>query len=224
MRVCGKNVFNELDLSRVRKVLISPNFKDKDILDKIKANRLKYVVTDSKIMDKMIPHNQGIIVEINDYEYKTLDDIDNQENFVVMLDHLEDPHNFGAIIRTCEARGIKSIIIPKDRSVIVNETVMKTSVGALNHVNIIMVTNLVSAINKLKDRGYFAYAADMDGEYFRSVDYSDKVLLIIGSEGNGISKLVKENVDQVVSIPMNGVVNSLNASVAASILIYGIGE
>lgn len=224
MRVCGKNVFNELDLSRVRKVLLSPNFKDKDILDKIKSNRLKYVITDSKIMDKMIPHNQGIIVEINDYEYKTLDDIDNQENFVVMLDHLEDPHNFGAIIRTCEARGIKSIIIPKDRSVVVNETVMKTSVGALNHVNIIMVTNLVNAINKLKSQGYFAYAADMDGKYFREVDYSDKVLLIIGSEGNGISKLVKENVDQVVSIPMNGVVNSLNASVAASILIYGIGE
>lgn len=224
MRVCGKNVFNELDLSRVRKVLLSPNFKDKDILDKIKSNRLKYVITDSKIMDKMIPHNQGIIIEINDYEYKTLEDIDNQENFVVMLDHLEDPHNFGAIIRTCEARGIKSIIIPKDRSVIVNETVMKTSVGALNHVNIIMVTNLVNAINKLKNRGYFAYAADMDGKYFREVDYSDKVLLIIGSEGNGISKLVKENVDQVVSIPMNGVVNSLNASVAASILIYGIGE
>ena len=224
MRVCGKNVFNELDLSRVRKVLLSPNFKDKDILDKIKSNRLKYVITDSKIMDKMIPHNQGIIIEINDYEYKTLEDIDNQENFIVMLDHLEDPHNFGAIIRTCEARGIKSIIIPKDRSVIVNETVMKTSVGALNHVNIIMVTNLVNAINKLKNRGYFAYAADMDGKYYREVDYSDKVLLIIGSEGNGISKLVKENVDQVVSIPMNGVVNSLNASVAASILIYGIGE
>ena len=224
MRVCGKNVFNELDLSRVRKVLLSPNFKDKDILDKRKSNRLKYIITDSKIMDKMIPHNQGIIIEINDYEYKTLEDIDNQENFVVMLDHLEDPHNFGAIIRTCEARGIKSIIIPKDRSVIVNETVMKTSVGALNHVNIIMVTNLVNAINKLKNRGYFAYAADMDGKYYREVDYSDKVLLIIGSEGNGISKLVKENVDQVVSIPMNGVVNSLNASVAASILIYGIGE
>ena len=224
MRVCGKNVFNELDLSRVRKILLSPNFKDKEILDKIKTNRLKYVITDSKIMDKMIPHNQGIIVEINDYEYKTLESIDNQEKFVVMLDHLEDPHNFGAIIRTCEARGIKSIIIPKDRSVIVNETVMKTSVGALNHVNIIMVTNLVNAINKLKDCGYFAYAADMDGKYYREVDYSDKVLLIIGSEGNGISKLVKENVDQVVSIPMNGVVNSLNASVAASILIYGIGE
>ncbi len=224
MRVCGKNVFNELDLSRVRKVILSPNFKDKDILDKIKSNKLKYVITDPKIMDKMIPHNQGIIIEINDYEYKTIDSIESNENFVVMLDHLEDPHNFGAIIRTCEARGIKSIIIPKDRSVIVNETVMKTSAGALNHVNIIMVTNLVNAINKLKSEGYFVYAADMDGKYFRSVDYSDKVLLIIGSEGNGISKLVKDNVDQVVSIPMHGVVNSLNASVAASILIYGIGE
>jgi 23S rRNA (guanosine2251-2'-O)-methyltransferase len=141
-----------------------------------------------------------------------------------MLDHLEDPHNFGAIIRTCEARGIKSIIIPKDRSVIVNETVMKTSVGALNHVNIIMVTNLVNAINKLKDQGYFVYAADMDGKNYRSVDYSDKVLLVIGSEGNGLTKIVKNNVDEVISIPMKGVVNSLNASVAASILIYGIGE
>ena len=84
MRVCGKNVFNELDLSRVRKVLLSPNFKDKDILDKIKSNRLKYVITDSKIMDKMIPHNQGIIIEINDYEYKTIEDFDNKKNIIYM--------------------------------------------------------------------------------------------------------------------------------------------
>jgi 23S rRNA (guanosine2251-2'-O)-methyltransferase len=224
MRVCGKNVFNELDLKGVRKVLLSPNFKDKDILSKIKDNKLKYVITDQKILDKMMLHNQGIIIEINDYEYKTIEDITPEENFIVMLDHLEDPHNFGAIIRTCEARGIKSIIIPKDRSVIVNETVMKTSVGALNHVNIIMVTNLVNAINKLKDQGYFVYAADMDGKNYRSVDYSDKVLLVIGSEGNGLTKIVKNNVDEVISIPMKGVVNSLNASVAASILIYGIGE
>lgn len=223
MRVCGKNVFNELDLKKVRKILLSPNFKDKDILDKIKNNKLKYVITDNKIMDKMMLHNQGIIVEINDYEYADLSVIED-DKLVLMLDHLEDPHNFGAIIRTCEARGIKSIIIPKDRSVIVNETVMKTSTGALNHVNIIMVTNLVNAINKLKDQGFFVYAADMDGKNYREVDYSDRVLLVIGSEGNGLSKLVKDNVDEVISIPMKGVVNSLNASVAASILIYGIGE
>ena len=93
-------------------------------------------------------NHQGIIVEINDYEYRDLSVITDEDNFVVMLDHLEDPHNFGAIIRTCETKGIKNIIIPKDRSVVVNDTVMKTSTGALNHVNIIMVSNLVNAINR----------------------------------------------------------------------------
>ena len=223
MRVCGKNVFNELNLKDVRKVLISENFKDKDIINKIKENKLKYVITDQKIMDKMMIYNQGIIVEINDYEYKTLDVIED-DSLVVMLDHLEDPHNFGAIIRTCEAKGVKNIIIPKDRGVIVNDTVMKTSAGALNHVNIIMVTNLVTAINKLKDKGYFVYSAEADGILYNKVNYADKVCLVIGSEGNGLSRLVRDNSDEIISIPMKGVVNSLNASVAAAILIYGIGE
>lgn len=223
MRVCGKNVFNELNYKTVRKVLISDNFKDKEILNKIRDNKLKYIVTDQKIMDKMLPHNQGIIIEIDDYAYGTLDDI-KDDTLVLMLDHLEDPHNFGAIIRTCEAKGIKSIIIPKDRGVTVNETVMKTSSGALNHVNIIMVTNLVVAINKLKTQGFFVYSADMDGVNYRDVDYADKVLLIIGNEGKGISKIISDNSDEIISIPMKGVVNSLNASVAAAILIYGIGE
>ena len=223
MRVCGKNVFNELNYKDVRKVLISDTFKDQTIIEKIKNNKLKYVVTDQRVMDKMMPHNQGIIIEINDYDYKTLDAIED-ESLVVMLDHLEDPHNFGAIIRTCEAKGVKSIIIPKDRGVVVNETVMKTSAGALNHVNIIMVTNLVTAMNKLKDRGYFVYSAEADGTMYNEVDYAPKVLLVIGSEGNGLSRLVRENSDEIISIPMRGVVNSLNASVAAAILIYGIGE
>lgn len=223
MRVCGKNVFNELDYKTVRKVLISDTFKDKEIINKIKENKLKYIVTDSKIMDHMMAHNQGIIIEIDDFSYGSIEDI-KDDNLILMLDHLEDPHNFGAIIRTCEAKGIKSIIIPKDRGVTVNETVMKTSSGALNHVNIIMVTNLVNAINKLKDKGYFIYAADMDGKNYREVDYADKVVLIIGNEGNGISKIISDNSDEIISIPMKGVVNSLNASVAAAILIYGIGE
>ena len=224
MRVCGKNVFNELNYKDVRKVLISDTFKDQNIIEKIKNNKLKYVVTDQRVMDKMMPHNQGIIIEINDYDYKTLDVIGDDESLVVMLDHLEDPHNFGAIIRTCEAKGVKSIIIPKDRGVVVNETVMKTSAGALNHVNIIMVTNLVTAMNKLKDKGYFVYSAEADGTMYNEVDYAPKVLLVIGSEGNGLSRLVRENSDEIISIPMRGVVNSLNASVAAAILIYGIGE
>ena len=223
MRVCGKNVFNEIDYKTVRKVLLADNFKDKDIINKIKDNNLKYIITDSKVMDKMMNHHQGIIIEIDDFKYGTLDDIED-DSLILMLDHLEDPHNFGAIIRTCEARGVKSIIIPKDRGVSVNETVMKTSAGALNHVNIIMVTNLVNAINKLKDKGYFIYSADMDGVDYHNVDFAEKVVLVIGNEGNGISKIVSDNSDEIISIPMKGVVNSLNASVAAAILIYGIGE
>lgn len=223
MRVCGKNVFNELDYKTVRKVTISNTFKDQEIMNKIKSNKLKYIISDAKVMDKIMPHNQGIIIDIDDYSYASLSSIE-EDSLVVMLDHLEDPHNFGAIIRTCEARGVKNIIIPKDRGVIVNETVMKTSAGALNHVNIIMVTNLVKTINDLKNKGYFVYGAEANGRNYNDVDYADKVLLVIGSEGSGLGRLVVENCDEIISIPMHGVVNSLNASVAASILLYGIGE
>lgn len=223
MRVCGKNVFNELDYKKVRKVLLSTNFKDQEIIKKIKDNKLKYVLTDPKLMDKMLKNNQGIIIDILDYEYKTLDAIQN-DSLVLMLDHLEDPHNFGAIIRSCEARGVKNIIIPKDRSVQVNETVIKTSTGAIERVNIIMVSNLVNAINKLKDKGYFIYAAEADGKDYRKVDYADKVCLIIGSEGFGISKIIKQNSDEIISIPMTGKVNSLNASVSAGILLFGVNN
>lgn len=222
MKVSGKNVFNELDIKNIRKVYLSKSFKDKDIIDFIQKNRIKYVISDPKVMDGMIRNNQGIIVDINDYEYSSLESID--DNFVVILDHLEDPHNFGAIIRTSEAMGIKHIIIPKDRSVCVNETVMKTSAGALNHVNIIQVTNLVNAINYLKAQGFFIYGAEANGVNYKSVDYSEKRCLVIGSEGKGISPVVRKNCDEIISLPMKGHVNSLNASVAAGILIYGLGD
>lgn len=222
MRVTGKNVFNELDVKNIRKIYLSKNFKDKNILNYIHKNNLKYVLTEQKILDNMIGHNQGIIVDINDYEYKDLSVI--EDNFVIILDHLEDPHNFGAIIRTAESRGIKNIIIPKDRSVCVNETVMKCSAGTLNHVNIIQVTNLVNAINNLKELGFFIYGAEADGITYNKVNYSDKICLVIGSEGKGISSVVRKNCDEIISLPMKGHINSLNASVAAAILIYGIGE
>lgn len=222
MKVSGKNVFNELDIKNIRKVYLSKSFKDKDIIDFIQKNKIKYVISDPKVMDSMIRNNQGIIVDINDYEYSSLESID--DNFVVILDHLEDPHNFGAIIRTSEAMGIKHIIIPKDRSVCVNETVMKTSAGALNHVNIIQVTNLVNAINYLKTQGFFIYGAEANGVNYKSVDYSEKRCLVIGSEGKGISHVVRKNCDEIISLPMKGHVNSLNASVAAGILIYGLGD
>ena len=222
MRVCGKNVFNETDPKKIRRVRLSSNFRDQDIMNKIKSNKIKYIVSDQRELDKLMQHNQGIVIEISDYEYKDLSVIDKDEKIVLLLDHLEDPHNFGAIIRTCEARGIKSVIIPKDRSVAVNDTVMKTSAGALNRVNIIMVPNLVNAMNKLKDDGFFVYASAMDGRDYKKVSYSDRVVLVIGNEGKGISKIVRDNSDEIISIPMIGSINSLNASVAAGILMYGI--
>ena len=224
MKVFGKNVFNELkdNVKSIKKVYIAKNFNDKEIIKFIQDNKISYSVTDPKNMDGMVEgRHQGIIAVIDDYEYvdyKTM----LGDNVVVMLDHLEDPHNFGAIIRTCEAAGIKSIIIPKDRSVSVTSTVMKTSAGALEHVNIAMVNNLVNVMDDFKDNGFFVYAADMDGQNYKDVDFANKVLLVIGSEGNGVGRLVKKNCDQILAIPMSGRVNSLNASVAAAILIYGI--
>ncbi len=222
MRVSGKNVFNEIDIKNIKRVYLSKNFKDNKILETIKNNKIKYIITENNIMDKMIKNNQGIIIDINDYEYKNINDISS--DFVLILDHLEDPHNFGAIIRTAESIGIKDIIIPKDRSVSVNETVMKASAGALNYVNIIQVTNLVNAINYLKDNGYFIYGAEADGVNYKNINFNDKKCLVIGSEGNGISNLVRKNCDEIISLTMKGHVNSLNASVAAAILMYGIGD
>ena len=175
-------------------------------------------------MDRMVKGNhQGIMAIVDDFNYTDYKEMYN-EKLVVVLDHLEDPHNFGAIIRTCEAAGVKSIIIPKDRSVDVNETVMKTSTGALEYVNIARVNNLVKTINDFKDNGFFVYGAEADGVSSKTCDYSDKVVLVVGSEGFGLTKIVRQNSDVIISIPMKGHVNSLNASVSAGILLFGIGN
>ncbi len=217
MLVYGKNVLKELDKKKIKKIFVS----SKEVIPYLKSENLKYNVVPKARLDKMVNGNhQGIVIDIFDYKYYTLDDLDS--DFVVILDHLEDPHNFGAIIRTCECAGIKNIIIPKDRSVLVNDTVVHISAGAIEHVNIIMVSNLVNAINTLKKKGYFIYAADMLGENYQDVSYNDKKALVIGNEGSGISKLVMDNSDVIISIPMNGTLNSLNASVSAGILIYGM--
>lgn len=225
MKVFGKNVFNELknNKEQIKKVYLSSSFKDKDIIDFIKSNNIPYITVDKKKFDNMVNGNtQGIILEVSEYEYKDFKSIDINQKKIVILDHLEDPHNFGAIIRTCEACGVKSIIIPRDRSVSVNATVVKTSTGALEYVDIYEVTNLKVAIDYLKDKGYFVYGAEADGKDFEIVDYSEKMVLVIGSEGNGISRVVRNACDEIISIPMRGHVNSLNASVSFGVLIYGI--
>ncbi len=227
MIVFGKNVFNEILENRknIRKIYLSQNFHDNEIMQIIKKNKLKYISVNSNELNRLTKNgnHQGIALDIDEYNYYSLVEIiARNDNFIVVLDHLEDPHNLGAIIRTCEAAGVKSIIIPKDRSVQVNETVMKTSVGALEYVNVCRVNNLVNAINELKDNGYFVYGTKMDGKDYRQVDFADKVALVIGNEGKGISKLVSDNCDEIVKINMIGKINSLNASVSTAILIYGI--
>lgn len=167
--------------------------------------------------------HQGIILDVMDYQYTPLNYLlKSDAKFVVILDHLEDPHNFGAIIRTSEAALVDAIIIPQDREVQVNSTVMKTSAGALAKMNICRVTNLVQTINKLKDDGFWIVGTAMDGTDYRQIDYSGKIALVVGNEGNGMSRLVRESCDFVASIPMRGEINSLNASVATGIMIYEV--
>lgn len=223
MKIFGKNSLKEAlnNPNKIKKIYLSESFKDKELLKLIKDNNIRYESISSHDLDKIDSKNQGVMTVIDDFKYSNLEDI-LSDKIIVILDHLEDPHNFGAIIRTVEAAGIKSIIIPKDRSVDVSPTVMKTSSGALNHVNIVRVVNLNNTINSLKDNGYFIYGADMSGINYKDVDYSDKVVLIIGNEGKGLSSIVRKSCDEIVSLPMKGKINSLNASVAAGILIYDL--
>ncbi|MBR3198531.1 MAG: 23S rRNA (guanosine(2251)-2'-O)-methyltransferase RlmB [Bacilli bacterium] len=222
MRVYGKNVAKEVLDKNVKRVYLSKTFKDKELIDEIKKRNIQIRFVDKNVLNNMEKGNhQGIIIDIDDYEYFSLDEIE-KENVIIMLDHLEDPHNFGAIIRTIEAAGFKSIIIPKDRSVEVNPTVMKVSAGTLEKVKIARVNNLVNTINELKKKGYWIIGTDMDGTDYKEIDYKGKVAIVIGNEGKGMSRLVKENCDFIASIPMKGQVNSLNASVAAALIIYEV--
>ena len=222
MLVYGKNVVLEAlnKNDEIKKAYIYEKFNDREILNKLSNKNITISYVSKFDLDHLCNGNhQGIVVEVADYDYATVDDV-LMEDVVVMLDHLEDPHNLGAIIRTCEAAGVKGIIIPKDRSVKVNSTVVKVSVGTIENVKIAMVNNLVNTLKEMKEKGYWVIGTDMDGTDYRKIDYNGKIVIVIGNEGRGISRLVKENCDFVASIPMRGEVNSLNASVASALVIY----
>ena len=225
MLVYGKNSCEEIlkQEKNIKRVYLERNFKDRVITDLIEKLKIKPIFLTKYELDDLCEGNhQGIVIEALEYKYADIDEIINENGFIVMLDHLEDTHNFGAIIRTCEAAGVDGIIIPKDRSVSVNSTVMKTSSGAAVNVKICMVTNLVQTINYLKEKGYWIYASSMDGTNYTNEDYKTSTCIIIGNEGKGVSELVKKSADFIVSIPMIGKINSLNASVAAGIFIYEV--
>ncbi len=196
---------------------------------------------DKKIVIKEVPTNkldfmcggmthQGVIALVPAQSYASLEEIfdlaeqKNEKLFLIICDGIEDPHNLGAIIRTAEATGVHGIIIPKHRSVTLNATVAKSASGALEYVKVCKVTNIPNTIDELKKRGVWVYGADMDGELWSNSDYTSSTAIVIGSEGNGISRLVKDKCDQIVSMPMCGKINSLNASVAAGVLMYEVAK
>ena len=173
-------------------------------------------------------NHQGVAARAAAHKYAEVDDIiaaakeKGEEPFVVICDEIEDPHNLGAIIRTADACGAHGVIIPKRRGVSLTYAVGKVSAGAVEYVPVARVTNLPSTIEELKSKGFWLYGADMDGTPWDKQDYSGAVALVVGSEGRGISRLVKEKCDFIVSLPMKGKINSLNASVAAGILMYEV--
>lgn len=202
------------------------------IIAKAKQKNIPVKDVDSKKLDFLAKgvNHQGIVAQCAVKEYSTLEEIfalaeERKESpFIIVLDKIEDPHNLGAIIRTAECAGAHGVIIPERRSAGLSYTVEKTSAGALEYMPVVRVKNISAVLQKLKDKGIWVYGADMDGEHYKKVNFDGAVALVIGNEGKGISPLVAKDCDVIVSLPMKGKINSLNASVAAGILMYEIAD
>lgn len=230
MYIYGKNVVKEKlkTNDKINRAYVSKKFKDTEIIDAIFQKNIRVDFVDNKILDRKVNGlHQGIILDIDEFKTYELNDIlekvkEKKYSTLVMLDHLEDPHNFGAIIRTCEALGIDGIIIPNDRSVNITGTVVKTSAGAIENIPIIKVPNLTSTLTKLKNNNYWIVGTDMQGQDYTKIDYNMNICLIIGNEGKGMSNIIKNNCDFIATIPMTGKINSLNASVSCGIILSEI--
>lgn len=198
------------------------------IIDEAKKRGIIVQQAEQARLDRMAggENHQGVVAMVSAYKYATVSDIlkkaeeKGESPFVVICDKITDPHNLGAIIRTANCVGAHGVIIPKHESAGVNSVVMKTSVGAALHTPVAKVTNLASVIDDLKDKGFWVTAADMDGDSMYNIDLKGSIALVVGSEGKGVSRLVREKCDFIASIPMYGEINSLNASVAAAVLMY----
>ena len=226
MLIYGRNVC-EVALKenvKIRKIYLQEGFSDKKLLNMIEKIKLKPTYLLKRKMDDLVNGiHQGIIFDVSDYKYVDIDKLLGENKFVVMLDHLEDVHNLGAIIRTCEAAGVDAIIIPENREVLVNGSVIKTSAGCAYQMDIVKVVNLARTIDYLKSNNYWVVGTSLDTDLdYREVDYSGNICLVIGNEGKGISSLISKKCDFITKIPMYGRTNSLNASVAAGIMIYEV--
>jgi 23S rRNA (guanosine2251-2'-O)-methyltransferase len=231
MKIEGRNSVYELLKTdkEIDKVLVQKDLKDdasKRLINVMRSHKVKVQLVDKYVIEKESEskRSQGFIAYTSDYKYfdvyDILEDVKDKDGFVVVLNEILDPHNLGSIIRVCECAGVDGIIIGKDRSASVNDTVMRISAGAPNHVKVARVTNINNAIDTLKEHGFWVYGAEVGGQEIYKADLKGKLCLVIGGEDSGVKRLTKEKCDGIISIPMYGKVNSLNASVACGVCIY----
>ncbi len=226
--VYGKNpVIEGINAKKVLKVFLVTSFNDQKIINLVKENKINCVTVSHSEMERMSEGgvHQGVAAELKPYQTVSLEEIifkarKKEKKIIVMLDNISDPQNLGAILRSADVFEASGVILPKHNSVSLNATVAKTSAGAINYVPVAVVNNLNQAIKTLKDEGYWIVATDGSATIsYSSIKYDFPVVVVIGSEGKGVSSLVLKNSDYIVKIPQFGHVNSLNASVAAGILL-----
>ena len=231
MIITGKNsVFEALCSDKtINRVYILKTLHDEfctKVVKMCKEKGVRFDFVDKFVLEKFGLHNQGFAADVTDFVYSTVDQIlqgkKGKDNFILILDGIEDPHNFGSIVRVAECTGVDGIIIETRRSCNVNETVYKTSCGAINHVKIAKVTNINDVIKDLQKNNIWVYCAEAGGESVFDANLKGNVAVVMGSEGFGVSKLTKKICDGIISLPMFGKVNSLNVSTATSAIVYEI--
>lgn len=234
MFIEGKNAIREAIENglTINKIMIDKNFQGRkdEIIALASANKIKFEFVPKLVLDKKskTSHHQGYIADAVEFSYSSIEEIlalaeSRQEMpFIVLLDGIEDPHNFGAIIRSCECAGVHGIVIPKNRACQVNETVLRTSTGAITNMLIAKVTNLKDGIKLLKENGVWVFSAETGGENIYSKKLALPIGVVIGSEGFGTKKSIQDMCDGVITLPLKGKVNSLNASVACGIVVFEI--
>ena len=232
MKVEGRNAVLELLKTgkTIDKILIMNGMRDNEsrsVLNAIRSNGCKFQFVEKAILDKETEtkRHQGFIAFVSDYVYADFDEMlsklsEKEDAFLVILDGVEDPHNLGSILRVSECAGVDGVIIGKRRSAQVNETVMRVSEGSANHIDVARVTNINATIDTLKDNGFWTYALEIGGSDIYKTDLKGRIAIVVGGEDTGVNRLTKEKCDAIITIPMKGKVNSLNASVACGVAVF----
>ncbi|RVU70817.1 MULTISPECIES: 23S rRNA (guanosine(2251)-2'-O)-methyltransferase RlmB [Lactobacillus] len=230
-RHAGLDFLKTQDASRINKVFLQHGIQE-DFANQVyalaKSKRLVVQTVPKNKLDRLVQggNHQGLVLAVSSFEYADLDQLldqfydEGKEPFLLMLDSIEDPHNLGSILRSADATGVDAIIIPKRHASGLTSVVAKTSTGAIDYVPVARVNNLVQTTKELKKRGYWVFGTDMKGTDYRQWNANGKTVLVIGNEGKGIAPLLKKQMDQTLTLPMVGHVQSLNASVATGILLY----